>query len=302
MVTTIFPYDLKPAHFQYRSEDRRRSRHQRDIVSITEIQNLLSNSKVRNVIHSGRITFCVLDELHSAFGRITFRGHGELHSALPGGAAASAGGQRLDFGPADYNSSPVGIADGNAVRWRPPDALESAEQPSHEPSALTEVGYSVRPGPQVSQPPGQPERHWSANHEHAALSRPAGPARKQAAAEGPARSKACQKDPGPVPGKSRRHAHGQGLQRTSMPTRSNLSFGPSPASVRVQRQPARSPQPAAGEVPIQVPTKRRSPSVLYHRQQQPRHAMERVRRSRTSAQSDLGEGCSAISGRAQWQI
>ena len=57
-----------------------------------------------------------------------------------------------------------------------------------------------------------------------------------------------------------------------------------------------SPQPAAGEVPIQVPTKRRSPSVLYRRQQQPRRAMERVRRSRTSAQSDLGEGCSAISG------
>jgi hypothetical protein len=28
--------------------------------SITEIQNLLSNSKVRNVIHSGRITFRVL--------------------------------------------------------------------------------------------------------------------------------------------------------------------------------------------------------------------------------------------------
>jgi hypothetical protein len=27
---------------------------------ITEIQNLLSNSKVRNVIHSGRITFRVL--------------------------------------------------------------------------------------------------------------------------------------------------------------------------------------------------------------------------------------------------
>ena len=28
--------------------------------AITEIQNLLSNSKVRNVIHSGRITFRVL--------------------------------------------------------------------------------------------------------------------------------------------------------------------------------------------------------------------------------------------------
>ena len=42
-------------------------------VDITEIQNLLSNSKVRNVIHSGRITFRVLtnyiprfDELQSA--------------------------------------------------------------------------------------------------------------------------------------------------------------------------------------------------------------------------------------------
>jgi hypothetical protein len=41
--------------------------------NITEIQNLLSNSKVRNVIHSGRITFRVLtnyiprfDELQSA--------------------------------------------------------------------------------------------------------------------------------------------------------------------------------------------------------------------------------------------
>jgi len=62
--------------------------------------------------------------------------------------------------------------------------LESADQPGHEPSALTKVGYSVRPGPRVSQPPGQPERHWSANHVHAALSRPAGPARKQAAAKG----------------------------------------------------------------------------------------------------------------------
>jgi hypothetical protein len=30
------------------------------VVSITEIQNLLSNSKLRNVIHSGRITFRVL--------------------------------------------------------------------------------------------------------------------------------------------------------------------------------------------------------------------------------------------------
>ena len=30
------------------------------MASITEIQNLLSNSKVRNVIHSGRITFRVL--------------------------------------------------------------------------------------------------------------------------------------------------------------------------------------------------------------------------------------------------
>ena len=29
-------------------------------TTITEIQNLLSNSKVRNVIHSGRITFRVL--------------------------------------------------------------------------------------------------------------------------------------------------------------------------------------------------------------------------------------------------
>jgi hypothetical protein len=62
--------------------------------------------------------------------------------------------------------------------------LESADQPGHEPSALTKVGYSVRPGPRVSQPPGLPERHWSANHVHAALSRPAGPARKQAAAKG----------------------------------------------------------------------------------------------------------------------
>ena len=51
--------------------------HARSVVkefwNITEIQNLLSNSKVRNVIHSGRITFRVLtnyiprfDELHSA--------------------------------------------------------------------------------------------------------------------------------------------------------------------------------------------------------------------------------------------
>ena len=139
---------------------------------------------MRKVIHSGRITFRVLDELHSAFCRITFRGHGELHSALPSGAAASSGGQRLNLGPADYNSSPAGIADGNAVRWHSPDVLESADQPGHEPSALTKVGYSVRPGPRVSQPPGQPERHWSANHVHAELSRPAGPARKQAAAKG----------------------------------------------------------------------------------------------------------------------
>ena len=31
-----------------------------EVLHITEIQNLLSNSKVRNVIHSGRITFRVL--------------------------------------------------------------------------------------------------------------------------------------------------------------------------------------------------------------------------------------------------
>jgi hypothetical protein len=44
-----------------------------ELLCITEIQKLLSNSKVRNVIHSGRITFRVLtnyiprfDELQSA--------------------------------------------------------------------------------------------------------------------------------------------------------------------------------------------------------------------------------------------
>ena len=70
------------------------------------------------------------------------------------------------------------------MRWHSPDVLESADQPGHEPSALTKVSCAARPGPRVSQPPGQPERHWSANHVHAALSRPAGPARKQAAAKG----------------------------------------------------------------------------------------------------------------------
>ncbi len=70
-------------------------------------------------------------------------------------------------------------------QWHSPYVLESAHQPGHEPSALTKVGYSVRPGPRVSQPPGQPERHWSANHMRAAaLSRPAGPARNQAAVKG----------------------------------------------------------------------------------------------------------------------
>ncbi len=72
-------------------------------------------------------------------------------------------------------SSPVGIADGSAVRWGPPAALdsESAEQrPGHwhepEPRAAlgrvrlpAEVGYSVRPGPpgRVSRPPasGKPQ-------------------------------------------------------------------------------------------------------------------------------------------------
>ncbi len=55
------------------------------VASITEIQNLLSNSKVRKVIHSGsgRTTFRVLTNYIPRSWRITFRGHGELHSALP---------------------------------------------------------------------------------------------------------------------------------------------------------------------------------------------------------------------------
>ena len=178
--------------------------------------------------------------------------------------------------------------------------LESADQPGHEPSPLTKVGYSVRPGPRVSQPPGQPERHWSANHVHAALSRPAGPARKQAAAKGRpvvsvpegSRPRAGQVTPACPWAGAATHKHADTIQLVVRPE----------SRVGAQRHPARSPQPAAGEVPIQVPTKRRSPSVLYRRQQQPRRAMERVRRSRTSAQSDLCEVCSAISGRAQWQI
>ena len=40
----------------------------------------------------------------------------------------------------------------------------------------------------------------------------------------------------------------------------------------------------------------------YRKQQRSRGAKERVLRSRTSAQSDLGEVFNAISGRAQWQI
>jgi hypothetical protein len=44
------------------------------VKSITEIQNLLSNSKVRKVIHSGRITFRVLTNYIPRFG--------ELHSAV----------------------------------------------------------------------------------------------------------------------------------------------------------------------------------------------------------------------------
>ena len=74
--------------------------------------------------------------------------------------------------------------------------LESADQPGHEPSALTKVGYSVRPGPRVSQPPGQPERHWSANHVHAALStKTCRPGKKTSSREGPARSKRARRIP-----------------------------------------------------------------------------------------------------------
>jgi hypothetical protein len=43
-----------PCHRQNRKSANQNSQ------DITEIQNLLSNSKVRNVIHSGRITFRVL--------------------------------------------------------------------------------------------------------------------------------------------------------------------------------------------------------------------------------------------------
>jgi hypothetical protein len=43
-----------------RSEPGRPEFKARRFHTITEIQNLLSNSKVRNVIHSGRITFRVL--------------------------------------------------------------------------------------------------------------------------------------------------------------------------------------------------------------------------------------------------
>ena len=50
----------------------RRASHTVDII--TEIQNLLSNSKVRKVIHSGRITFRVLTNYIPRFG--------ELHSAV----------------------------------------------------------------------------------------------------------------------------------------------------------------------------------------------------------------------------
>ena len=41
-----------------------------EALCITEIQNLLSNSKVRNVIHSGRITFRVLTNYIPRFGEL----------------------------------------------------------------------------------------------------------------------------------------------------------------------------------------------------------------------------------------
>ena len=72
-----------------------------------------SNSKleVRKAVHSGRTTFRVLanyiprfGELHSSSRAATECGHGELHFALPSGAAAApAGGQCLNLGPADYS-------------------------------------------------------------------------------------------------------------------------------------------------------------------------------------------------------
>jgi hypothetical protein len=57
---------------------------------ITEIQNLLSNSKVRKVIHSGRVTFRVLANYIPHLGELTIRGHGEFQSALPGAVTGPA--------------------------------------------------------------------------------------------------------------------------------------------------------------------------------------------------------------------
>ena len=62
---------LEKAQASYRAHRRPDPNH---ATNITEIQNLLSNSKVRNVIHSGRITFRVLTNYIPRFG--------ELHSAV----------------------------------------------------------------------------------------------------------------------------------------------------------------------------------------------------------------------------
>ena len=141
---------------------------------------------------------------------------------------------------------------------------------------------------------------------HAAISRPAGPARKQAAAKGPARSKACQKGSRPSAGQvtpacpwagAATHKHADTIQLVVRPeSRVGASAATAcPVALACSR-----------EVPIQVLTTRRSPSVLYRRQQQPRHAMERVRRSERAlrqiwvkaAARSVGE----LSGRSECRV
>jgi hypothetical protein len=90
--------------------------------------------------------------------------------------------------------------------------------------------------------------------------------------------------PGPVRGKSRRHAHGQGLQHASVSTPSSKSLGTSLARFGARATTACPVVSVCSRnLPAQVPTKPSSPTT-YRRQQRSRRAMERVCRSRALSQ------------------
>jgi hypothetical protein len=164
---------------------------------ITEI-SLLSNSKVQNVIHSGRITFRVLANYIPRFGELhsAVMAHCK-HSALPSGAAA--GGRRpapeFRTASADYNSSPAGRRQAPCGGTLPPTCWGRLGSPAT--SAVRLLKSATRCGPGCPSPESPASRgpsaaasasatewppchwpacqsvgHWGASHWHAQCTRP----------------------------------------------------------------------------------------------------------------------------------